>query len=186
MFRGLIDDAKAAVGSLVARYLARASVAVPFVAALGFATAAITVMLVERFGHVAAYWIVAGGFAAVGLVAALVVSVKEHEEEVAEKAAEEQDTAEVATSAAAQAAVQLPIALLGAIFSSPAAGPGVVTGGIRLLGRNIPLVILLALLALLFWPTKPTDAEAEESDADLHRPNGVHPPVGADAQSQAA
>ena len=71
MFRGLINDAKSAAGSLVAKYLARASVAVPFIVAFGFATAAITVMLVERYGHVAAYWMVAGGFTLIGLVAAL-------------------------------------------------------------------------------------------------------------------
>ena len=35
MFRGLINDAKSAAGSLIAKYLARASVAVPFVVALG-------------------------------------------------------------------------------------------------------------------------------------------------------
>jgi hypothetical protein len=185
MFKGLIDDAKAAAGSLVAKYLARASVAVPFIAALGFATAAITVMLVERFGHIAAYWMVGGGFALVGLVAAVLVGVKEHEEEIAEKEAEERDTAEVATSAAAQAAVQLPIALLGAVLSSPS-GPGTVTGAIRVLGRHIPLVILLALIALLFWSPKPTEAEAAEADADPPDPEGMHPPEPADLRREAA
>jgi hypothetical protein len=190
MFKGLINDAKTAAGALVAKYLARVSVAVPFIAALGFATAATTVMLVERFGHIAAYWMVAGGFVLVGLVATLVVSVKEQEEEIAEKQAEARDTADVGTDAAAQAAVQLPIALLGAIFSSPAVGPavgsGAVAGGIRLLGRNIPLVILLALLAMLFWPTKSGDADASESDADPRKPNGMHPPAGADLRREAA
>jgi hypothetical protein len=186
MFKGLINDAKTAAGALVAKYLARVSVAVPFIAALGFATAATTVMLVERFGHIAAYWMVAGGFVLIGLIATLVVSVKEQEEEVAEQQAEARDTAEVGTDAAAQAAVQLPIALLGAVLSSPAVGSGAVTGGIRLLGRNIPLVILLALLALLFWPTKSGDAEAAESDADPHRPNGMHPPTSADLRREAA
>ena len=56
MFAGLIHQAKSAVSGLVLKYVARASVAVPFVIALGFALAAITVMLVERFGHVMAYW----------------------------------------------------------------------------------------------------------------------------------
>lgn len=186
MFKGLINDAKTAAGALVAKYLARASVAVPFIAALGFATAATTVMLVERFGHIAAYWMVAGGFVLIGLIATLAVSVKEQEEQIAEKQAEARDTAEVGTDAAAQAAVQLPIALLGAIFSSPVAGAGAVTGGIRLLGRNIPLVILLALLAMLFWPTKSGDADAAEADAAPRKPNGMHPPAGADLRPGAA
>ena len=45
-------------------------------------------MLVERFGPIAAYLMVAGGFTLIGLIAALVVSVKEQEEEVADKQAE--------------------------------------------------------------------------------------------------
>ena len=57
MFRGLINDAKSAVGNLVLKYVARASVAVPFVIAVGFAVAAIAAMLVERFGAVTGCWI---------------------------------------------------------------------------------------------------------------------------------
>ena len=99
--------------------MARASVAVPFIIALGFALAAITVMLVERFGHVMAYWMVAGGLAAIGIVAAAAVSVKEQEEEEAEQAAQDADTGDVVSEATAQAVVQTPIALLGALFSMP-------------------------------------------------------------------
>jgi len=73
MFRGLINDARSAAGSVVAKYAARASVAVPFIVAVGFATAGITLMLVERFGHRNAYLIVAGGFTALGLLASVVV-----------------------------------------------------------------------------------------------------------------
>lgn len=36
-------------------------------------------MLVERFCHRSAYLMVAGGFTAVGLLAALIVRIKEHE-----------------------------------------------------------------------------------------------------------
>ena len=53
MFRGLISDAKSASGSLITKHLTRASVAVPFAVALGFATAAITLVLVDRFGSIA-------------------------------------------------------------------------------------------------------------------------------------
>jgi hypothetical protein len=184
MFRGLINDAKSAVGALVAKYLARASVAVPFIAALGFATAAITLMLIERFGHIRAYWMVAGGFLAIGLVATLVVSVKEQEEGVADEQAEQHDMAEVGTEAAAQAAAQLPIAMLGALFTSPV-GPSAAVGGIKMMGRNIPLVVLLVLLGMLFWPTKP-EGEAEEQVAETYRPNGSHPPTYPDVHNEAA
>lgn len=183
MFRGLINDAKTAVGSLVGKYLVRATVAVPFVIAIGFTIASITLTLVERFGAVYAYLMVAGGFTLIGLVAALVVSVKEQEEEVAETKAQSVDTASVATDAATQAAMQAPLALLGALFASPA-GPSTLAGGVRVLGRNIPLVILLALMALLFWPTKSEPEVTAQDDGDAEdafstraqpsAPNGLH------------
>jgi len=103
VFAGLINQAKSAASNLVLKYVARASVAVPFVIAAGFALAAVAMMLSERFGHVAGYWTMAGGLAAVGLIAAVVVSRKEHEEEVAEQHAEEADTGEVVSDATAQA-----------------------------------------------------------------------------------
>jgi hypothetical protein len=91
MFRGLINDAKLAVGNLVLKYVARASVAVPFVIAVAFAVAAIAAMLVERFGAVTGCWIMAGGMAAIGIIAAIVVSAREHKEEVAEELKEQGD-----------------------------------------------------------------------------------------------
>ena len=192
MFRGLINDAKSAAGAVVAKYAVRASVAVPFLVAVGFATAAAVLMLTERFGAMTAYWIMAGSFTAIGLVAALVVGLKEQEEEVAEAVAEKSDTAAVATDAAAQAAVQMPIALLGTLLSSPA-GPVSVSGLARMVGRNLPLVALLALIALIFWPNE----TSEEPDAADHaatgnealptvRPNGAHPSATVGFEREAA
>ena len=113
MLAGLINSAKSAVSTLLLQYVARASVAIPFVVAAGFALAACTMMLVERFGHITAYWLVAGALAVVGVVAAAVVSVKEEIEEEAEQAAEASDTGEVVSDAAAQAMVQAPSCRLG-------------------------------------------------------------------------
>jgi hypothetical protein len=169
VFAGLINQAKSAVSGLVLKYLARASVAVPFVIAVGFALAAITVMLVERYGHVMGYWLVAGGLAAIGVVAAIVVSVKEHEEEVADEQAEKIDTAEVVTDATAQAIVQTPIALLGALFAAPG-GASAALSTARLLGRNFPLVLLLVMIGALFWPTE--QSEQAEDDIEVGKPNG--------------
>lgn len=169
MFAGLIKQAKSTVSGLVLRYVARASVAVPFVIALGFALAALTVMLVERFGHVMAYWLVAGGLATIGVVAAIVVSVKEHQEEVAEEQAEKTDTAEVVSEAAAEAFVQTPIALLGTLFTVPG-GASAALSTARLLGRNYPLVLLLVMIGALFWPTK--QDERTEDYHEVRKPNG--------------
>ena len=167
MFRGLINDAKSAVSSVILKYVARASVAVPFVIAAGFALAAGNVMLVERYGSVFAYWTMAGGLACVGLIAALAVSVKEQEEEVADEKAGTKDTAEVATEVATQA----PLALLGALFALPG-GPGTALKVAKVLGNNYALVLLLVVIGTLFWPTDKNKAPATRSD-DLGPPAPV-------------
>jgi hypothetical protein len=171
LFAGLINDAKAAVSHLVLRYVARASVAIPFVLALGFAVAAIAVMLVERFGHVTGYWIMAGGLAAIGIGAAIAVSVKEHEEEAADQKAEQADTGEVVSDATAEAMLQAPLALLGALFSAPGGAAGAFKIA-RVLGRNFPLVLLLVMIGALFWPTGRQDSEVGGAEA---RPDGFRP-----------
>jgi hypothetical protein len=171
LFAGLMNQAKNAVSGLVLKYVARASVAIPFVIALGFAIAAVAVMLVQHFGHVMGYWLMAGGLAAIGVIAATAVSVKEHEEEVAERKAEASDTQEVVSGATAQALTQPPLALLGALFTAPGgASSAMKVAG--LLGRNYPLVLLLVLVGALFWPTENSDEQtADEREA---KPNGFH------------
>jgi hypothetical protein len=167
-----MNQAKDAVSGLVLKYVARASVAIPFVIALGFAIAAVSVMLVQRFGHVAAYWMMAGGLAAIGVIAASAVSVKEHEE-AAEEKAEATDTQEVVSDATAQAMVQAPLALLGALFTAPGgASSAIKVAGI--LGRNYPLVLLLVLIGALFWPTE-SEQQVPETDSAALKPNGRHP-----------
>ena len=169
MFAVLINQAKSAASHLILKYVARASVAVPFVIAAGFALAALTVMLVERFGHVMAYWIVAGGLALIGVIASIFVSVKEHEEEVAEQQAAKANTEEVVSDAAAQAIVQTPIALLGTLMTMPGGAAGALRAA-RLLGRNLPLVVLLVMIGALFWPTE----DAADEDVVVERkPNGL-------------
>ncbi len=170
MFAGLINQAKSAASHVIIKYVARASVAVPFVIAAGFALAAITVMLVERFGHVMAYWLLAGGLALIGVIASTIVSVKEHQEEVAEQEAAKTDTEQVVSDATAEAMVQTPIALLGALMTMPGGAAGALSAA-RLLGRNWPLVLLLVAIGALYWPTK-NDAPLEEEREPAQRPNG--------------
>lgn len=183
MFRALINDAKAAATSAVAKYLARASVAVPFLIAAGFAIAAIAHMLIQRFGAVLGCWLLAAGFTLIGVVATLFVKVKEHEEEVAEQQAEAADTADVANEAAAQALMQAPLALVGGLLSTPL-GPKSVANGAKLILRNLPLVVLLGLIALLFWPTQPTAAKGDQDQGEEQPPgpepdaNGAYRPKG--------
>ena len=88
MFKGLINDVKSAAASFLGTYLARASVAVPFLVALGMATAAVGLELTERFGARNALWLLAAGFGAIGLLATFAVTMKEQQQEM--EAAEEQ------------------------------------------------------------------------------------------------
>jgi hypothetical protein len=166
VFAGLINQAKSAASHLVLKYVARASVAVPFVISAGFAIAALTVMLVERFGHVMAYWLVAGGLALIGVIASIVVSVKEHEEEVAQQQAVKTDTQGVVSDATAQAIAQTPIALLGALMTMPGGAAGALSAA-RLLARHLPLVLLLVMIGALFW----TKGESLD-DEPVRKPNG--------------
>jgi hypothetical protein len=127
-------------------------------------------MLVERLGQIAAYWLLAGGLATVGFIAAVAVSVKEQEAEQAEQLAEQADTQEVVSDATAQAVVQTPMALLGALFSMPGGATSALSVA-RLLSRNFPLVLLLVMIGALLWPmeeTSPADAHV-----DSPRPNGA-------------
>jgi hypothetical protein len=172
VFAGLVNQAKAAVSSLLLKYVARASVAIPFVIALGFALAAITLMLVERFGHVAAYWTMAGGLAAIGLIAAVVVSAKEHEEELEEQKAEVANQ-QVMSDTTAQAITQAPLAMLGALFSMPG-GTTTALKAAQIVGRNWPLALLLVMIGVLFWPTEGDGAIADSAEP-APKPDGSHP-----------
>jgi hypothetical protein len=48
-------------------------IALPFVIALGFALAAISVLLVQRFGDVFGYWMIADGLTLIGVIATIAV-----------------------------------------------------------------------------------------------------------------
>jgi hypothetical protein len=111
-----------------------------------------------------------------GMVAALVVTVKEQEEEVAETQAEAEDTPAVAK----EVAMQAPLALLSALLASPM-GPSSAFGIAKLLGRNLPLVLLLVIGGFLLWPRDPTAESADlaeggspADDAPIPKPNGVY------------
>jgi hypothetical protein len=161
----MLRDAQSAAGALVLKYLARASVAIPFVIALGFALAAVTVMLVQRFGHATAYWIMAGGLAVIGIIATITIAVKEREEQVAEQHAPHIDAPHMVSEVFAQT----PLALLGALFTSPGGATSALAVA-RLLVRHFPLVLLVVMIGALFWPS----AEEEDSAAAPYaKPNGL-------------
>ena len=69
MSKEFLGEAKSAVTTVAHKFAVRVLLAVPFLLAVGFATAALTLMLVERFGPTSAYLSVVGVFCGLGLLA---------------------------------------------------------------------------------------------------------------------
>lgn len=151
MFESVLLDVRRAASGLVISYLGRAVVAIPFIIAAGFAITALTLMLIEHYGAQMAYWLLAGGFTLVGIIGAIIVSVKEHEAE--QPIIEEQEKeSESGPLAMAESAIVPAAAALIPLITSPLGVGGTLKLG-RWAMRNIPLLVLAALLAILLWPT---------------------------------
>ena len=166
MFRGLINDAKTAAGSIVAKQAARATIVVPFLVALGFLTAATALTLADWYGARNAYLMLGGGFAVIGLLAALIVRTKEKEDVIAEEKAAVAETANasvISNTVAAAASAELPLTMISALMSS-ASGPASIAGVARLVSRNLPLVLFVASLGFLLWPKSADGIGAGEVD----------------------
>jgi hypothetical protein len=137
VFRGLISDAKAAAGAVIVKYVGPR---------IGCHSLPDRCRLCDRGAHGAAggrygaqiaYLLLAGGFTLFGMVAALVVTVKEQEEEVAEAQAEAEGTPAVAKEVAMQAPLRIAQRCWRARWGPRRFGIA------KLLGRNLPLVLLL-------------------------------------------
>ena len=169
MFESVIRNARRSANALLAKYFARAVVAVPFVVAASFATAAGTLALVEEFGAQKAYLIVALAFTVLGTLAAIVVSVKESEPEPAEAPVVSAavggplDTAEDAFA---------PVAMLLPLLTSPL-GLSTALGLARRTLRNVPLLVLIASVALLSWPADSRSDAAPAGDGSAPEPDGT-------------
>jgi|GEM_PF-1117601 len=190
MFQGLIDQVKTAVGSLVSTYLARASVAVPFLVAAGFATAAVALLLTEKFGAIAATSIMAGGFTAIGALAAVLVTIKEQEDSAAaaEALVENSNAAsalDAVGDAVGQAVGQSPVEVISALLLSTPLGPRLLSAGASSLGRprNLALMAMIAIVAALLWAENLKSEDTEPQGAD-HAAGTDNATEGADAWSE--
>ena len=72
LIQELVAEARTAIGATVSQYVLRSLLALPFLLAVGFATAALSLMLAERFGWTAAYSTIAVFFCALGMMASFV------------------------------------------------------------------------------------------------------------------
>lgn len=170
MFQGLFKRAETTINSVVAKYVGRAMVAIPLLIAGGFATAAATVKLVELYGPVTSYAMMAALFAVIGLVTMAVVAVETRpaEEPVAEQAAEPSaDSAETALDPADLLTPEVRAFLSSA---APMALPSVARG----IGRNLPLIFILALIGFVISRFgQSSDGLASEGLSTAESPGGT-------------
>ena len=157
MLQGIINRAEHSIDALATKYVMRVAVAVPFVVALGFGTAAAAVRLSQDYGTTTAYTILAAVFAGVGLAAASAIALS-GPTAVAPAATVDPvslsgDTAGVTSNFDSQTL----LAALGAI------GPTAFPGLLRLLTRNLPLVLAVVALAFLLF-SKTEEVEVATDD----------------------
>lgn len=165
MFQGLLKRAEHSIDQVIAKYMGRAMVAVPLLVAAGFATAALTVELVELYGSVTAYGVMAALFGVIGLATMAIVNAgTNHAAEASATEAEMTALPEQPPEAPTNAA-DLLTPELRALFASaaPMALPPVVRG----IGKNLPLILILALVGFII------SRFAEGSESAGENPDGT-------------
>ena len=162
MFAALISRAQTAVDTAIGQFVNRAIIAVPFLIAGGFATASIYMRLDRSYGAETATLVMAGAFAALGLITLALVGrtsppVAAGVQDASESVGQSSE-AEAPPSAISETDKELLFAALAS--AAPVALPGL----LRLALRNIP--ILIAIVAALFVMTRPAqDPAAANADA---------------------
>lgn len=174
MFQGLFKRAERSLDSVVAKFVGRALVAVPLLVAGGFATAALTVKLVTQYGHVTAYALMAVLFGVIGLVTMAIVGIEQRPANGAATAEPETKADETPDDSADVADLITPE--MRALFASaaPAALPGLLRG----VGRNAPLILMLALVAFVIsrFAEAPEGEAASDGDAPAKEPEAAATP----------
>ena len=147
MFGSLLRQARASVEASVTYLLERVIVAVPFLVAAGFGTAALTLHLTKSYGANIAMLTMAGGFAMLGLVAMGVVnavSPSESETDVAFATGSSDEGASGSTADQAGETFSNSDVLMAGLS---ALAPVAMTHGVRLAVRHLPLLAAIGLAA---------------------------------------
>lgn len=170
LFESVLHRAEAMIGNVLEQALARALVALPLLIAAGFGTAALSTYVNAKYGVQTGQLIMAGGFATLGLLAMLFVSVvgpATIESGEAATASDDAGTAEGGQSddsPAMRAFGDAERELLTTMLAS--AAPVAVPGILRTLIRNLPLVILILIVAFILSRSSPSEPGAENSNED--------------------
>lgn len=158
MFGSLIKRAQITIDSAIGQLVSRAIVTVPFVVALGFLTAALSIRLTREYGAETANIILGTAYALVGLVAFVMTRPQLAPASIGN----ESDESQADMPNEAQAAIEPDLSqadreLLVAALTS--AAPIALPSVIRAILRNFPLI--LAILAAVFVLTQSPDAETD-------------------------
>ncbi len=151
MMQEIANRAQSVVETLVNKYVTRLAMAVPFVIALGFGTAAASVRLTEMYGSLSANTILAGAFAGFGLLATAAIAIRQAGAETTNPGAQphEKEAASYAgPEAGNEALLPNPDVVLAAIG---AIGPTALPMLIRLILRNLPLLVGVLVLGYLLF-----------------------------------
>lgn len=163
IFGSVIRRAEHAVENILDQALARVIVAIPLLIAAGFATASASAFLNARYGVEWGNLILAGVFGFIGLVAAVAVTAKSSSKPTVSEAVE--PVSAFGSSGEEASGSNAPLSssekeLMNAMLTS--AAPIALPGLIRLILRNIPLV--LAILAAVFVMTR-SNGEASRAES---------------------
>jgi hypothetical protein len=161
MFSMLFRRARATVDRAIDDLVHRAIVAIPFLVAAGFATAALTIRLNHEFGPEIGLLILAAGFAVIGLLTALVMRARSEMPAGGDASAEASaDTSESTHAAAAEApalsSTDRELIMAALTSAAPVALPALV----RTVGRNLPLVAAVAAAAFIISRDGPASDQA--------------------------
>ena len=160
MFQSIVNRAQRSADTLISKYVTRVAVAVPFVIAVGFGTAAASVALTEMYGTLAAHAVLAAAFVLVGLAAAAAIAVSGSSNVAADAAtlSSEQPGAEHTDAPTGKTDTLDPEMLLAAIGTI---GPVALPALIRIVARNVPLIIgALVLAYLLFSDVRKSESKS--------------------------
>ncbi len=149
MWQGIVNRAQRSVDTLVTKYVTRIAVAVPFVIALGFGTAAASVKLGEVYGSMLGYAIIAATYAGVGLIAAVAIAAGGPAPIPATDAGNSDAAAAAVDSTAAETSTPATPELILAALAT--VGPAALPAVLRLVVRNLPLLLAVVVLAYLLF-----------------------------------
>ncbi len=174
MFQGLFKRAELQIDSVVSKIVSRVLSAVPLVIAVGFATAAATVKLVELYGAVTAFALMAALFAVIGAILMATTGAEKGSATTEEPATQASATAEGSGTGSPDIG-DLFTPEMRSLFTSaaPVALPPVLRG----VGKNLPLILILALVAFVI--SRFVESSEELDTAKAPDPSVAVPPAAA-------